>query len=104
MPATATNSRKRVRVMKFHIALPGGNRARAAFQFMPPLGNSMVMCVSPARSTPDGAQAERVCDAPLVGPGLLLLLLLLLRPPILFARSDFPVLGGLFRWWWSRER
>ena len=42
MPTTATSSRKRVRVMKFHMARDGGSRARAAFQLTPPLGRSMV--------------------------------------------------------------
>ena len=42
MPATATNSRKRVRAKKFQTKRDGGSRARVAFQLTPPFGKSMV--------------------------------------------------------------
>ena len=50
MPARAANSKNRVLVTKFQIALDGGSLALAAFQLTPPLGRSM---------TTEPAQAER---------------------------------------------
>ena len=41
-PPSATKSRKRVFVRKYHIALVGGNRALADFHVMPPFGYSIV--------------------------------------------------------------
>lgn len=59
MPAIATNSRKRVRVRKFHMARLGGNRARALFQVMPvPLGSSMTGAGRPLRA-PSGVDTPR---------------------------------------------
>lgn len=61
MPTSATTSKKRVRVKKFHIALLGGNRARALFQFMPePFESSMVgMRTGPESQAATAATPER---------------------------------------------
>jgi len=98
IPNTATNSRNRVRVMKFHIALLGGNLARADFQLTPPLGSSMVREV-----TPSGAQgipfARRAASLGMTGVAR-------------FRCSDsgearrevVRIVGGRRGSWWGKER